>query len=773
MFKIIKILNNKGFDLVMHRIKIIILTAAIALLASSCGSIGLIRERTPETAPETVAEQQPPEPEVLAEEPEPAEVVLDQEEKIPFPKNLEESRSYFVKGASLFEDGKYEESQYYLNRVLNSYPILKDYVIYYLAKISMQEEDFESAAKHYDRLIEDHSGSIWYEKSNLEVADLYYLGGDYEKALDYYESFMKRFPASPDIPYVLTQHGQCLEKNGELESAQKTYLDIYLNHPSSSLSSRALTGLRNIAEKKGEEFMLSGEEIFQRGYNLFKAFDYNGALDEFDKILKSDIYEQASTDLKSRTVFRAGMAYYNLREYSTARDYLKRSYDEFPGARLAPDSLYFLGRALTNTGESETAVDTYLKLVERYPASNLADDALYRIGRIYFTQQDMEKAMEYLHLAVERYPQSDIISDIYWELGWMQYSLGRYGDSLKTFDLMSSSFRGSQLAEISLFWKAKSQQKLGMDGETITTYKAVANLNPYSYYGFRSVEILKELGVSVDFPVFDRDLSPTNPEIAKLLPQIYDFADVKNGSHSLQSNKHVSKAKELLFLGLEPLAAKEISAAEDEIEKDPTTILELSTFYLNAKDYANSIAIVRRNYSRLLSSLSGPERDYFFYLAYPFAYGDYVSSFSETHGVDPLFVLSIIREESNFRYDAKSHAGALGLMQVMPGTGSDIASQMGYEGFKPDMLLDSEVSVKMGSFYIRKMLDMFDGNIFYALGAYNGGPGSMQSWIKRFGDLDIDEFIECVTFDETRTYIKRVTGTYNIYKMLYGGQALI
>jgi TolA-binding protein len=212
-----------------------------------------------------------------------------------------------------------------------------------------------------------------------------------------------------------------------------------------------------------------------------------------------------------------------MRDYVSARDTLRRSYENFTAGRLAADSLYFLGRALTNTGEDEEAINIYLKLLESFPASNLADDTLYRIGRIYFSRQDMETAMQYFQTAVDKYPESDIISDIYWELGWMQYSLGRYNESLNTFDLMSQRFRGGQLEEVSLFWKAKSMQKAGMANESVEAYQRIAGVNPYSYYGFRSIEILNSLGISTDFPSFDQELSPLNPDIREVIPDIYDL----------------------------------------------------------------------------------------------------------------------------------------------------------------------------------------------------------------------------------------------------------
>ncbi len=744
---------------------LLITVVALILVLSACRPFEIIRDRIDETS----VEEEPVQTTATTEAAVAVEKTREQEPEVSYPRSLEETRDYFVKGVSYFEEGAYVEAQYYLSKLLNSYPLLRDYVLYYMAKSTLLENKFTAAEEYYSQILEDHDESIWYEKTRLEIGDLYYIKGDYLTAQEHYKSFISDFKESSDLVYALMQYGFCLDKNGEVDKAYDIYLDLYINHPASAYASGALSSLERIARIKGEDdFVLTLEQLYTRGNHFFSLYRYGDALSEFQKILDSDLYAQASNDLRSRTLFRVGMCYYNMRDYASARDTLRRSYENFTAGRSAADSLYFLGRALTNTGEDEEAVNTYLKLLERFPASNLADDSLYRIGRIYFSRQDMEKAMQYFQTAVDKYPESDIISDIYWELGWMQYSLGRYNESLNTFDLMSQRFRGGPLEEVSLFWKAKSMQQVGMANESAEAYQRIAGVNPYSYYGFRSIEILNSLGISTDFPSFDQDLSPLNPDIREVIPDIYDLVDIAKDNQNLPQKKHVSKAKELIFLGLDALASTEISASEKEFEESPAKILELSTLYLSANDYGSSIGIVRRNYSRLSANLSGPEKDYFFYLAYPFAYQDLVLSYSDEYGVDPLFILAIIREESNFRQDAGSHAGALGLMQVMPATGAEIASQIGVTEYSPDMLLDPETSIMMGSYYIKRMLDTFDSNIFYALGAYNGGPGAMQSWISRFGQLDIDEFVESVTYIETRTYIKRVIGTYHVYKILYG-----
>ena len=186
-----------------------------------------------------------------------------------------------------------------------------------------------------------------------------------------------------------------------------------------------------------------------------------------------------------------------------------------------------------------------------------------------------------------------------------------------------------------------------------------------------------------------------------------------------------------------------------------------------AKDYTGSQKIIAKNYSKLISNLQAPYKDYLRYLMYPYSFKEYVDKYSSQFGVDPLFILAVMREESRFNPDAGSHAGALGLMQVMPATGKDIANALGVKDFSNAMLYDPQTSIKMGAYYLARQLESFDQSKYYACGAYNGGPGAMNRWISTFGDRDIDEFIEHITYEETRNYVKKVMGSYYFYKMLY------
>jgi soluble lytic murein transglycosylase len=340
---------------------------------------------------------------------------------------------------------------------------------------------------------------------------------------------------------------------------------------------------------------------------------------------------------------------------------------------------------------------------------------------------------------------------------------------------MKNRFSSGQLAEKAMFWQAKSFEKTGLTPEAATLYKNILSLNSYSYYTFASIRALEKLGVSVSNSEINKEASPLNEDIGTILPEVFDSLLVPvyvsensdDASEDPIKFSHFDKAKELLYLELSNSASTEIEAAKPELEKDNYSILQVATLYYMAKDYINSEKVISQYYSKLKTGLTGPYLDYFYYLIYPYGYKELVDKYSGQFGVDPMFALAVIREESRFNPQAGSYAGAQGLMQIMPATGKSIAGSIGVKNFSNEMLLDPETSIMMGCYYLGKQLENFNQNEYYACGAYNGGPGAMSRWVTDNGSKEIDEFIEYVTYEETRNYIKKVMASYYFYKILY------
>ena len=127
----------------------------------------------------------------------------------------------------------------------------------------------------------------------------------------------------------------------------------------------------------------------------------------------------------------------------------------------------------------------------------------------------------------------------------------------------------------------------------------------------------------------------------------------------------------------------------------------------------------------------------------------------------------MILEESRYNAEAVSWAGAIGLMQIMPATGRELAQKLKIRRFRTSMLKQPDINIRMGTKYIGELNSWFDGNMMHVIGAYNGGPGRMGRWVSTKNIKDIDEFVEKITIRETRLHIKKVIDSYDNYVEIY------
>ena len=145
-------------------------------------------------------------------------------------------------------------------------------------------------------------------------------------------------------------------------------------------------------------------------------------------------------------------------------------------------------------------------------------------------------------------------------------------------------------------------------------------------------------------------------------------------------------------------------------------------------------------------------------LYYPLRYERQIISACEDQGVDPFLVYGVIRAESRFRPDVVSSAGAIGLMQVTPGTGYWIANRLGMADFTAADLYRPGINIEFGVWYLRYLLDRFGGDLDSALLAYNAGPSNMDRWRSGRGEA----------FPESVAYLATVQRAVRAYRALYG-----
>lgn len=153
---------------------------------------------------------------------------------------------------------------------------------------------------------------------------------------------------------------------------------------------------------------------------------------------------------------------------------------------------------------------------------------------------------------------------------------------------------------------------------------------------------------------------------------------------------------------------------------------------------------------------------------YPVYYLEEVRSASEKYKMNPNLVLAIIQTESRFLHGRNSEKGAVGLMQLMLGTAEWIIQKGNFTSHSKERLRDPKVNIELGSWYLRYLLNLYEGNLVLTIAAYNAGPGTVSGWVKT-GIWDGQyETINQIPYGETRHYVQRVLYIFDRYEEIYG-----
>jgi soluble lytic murein transglycosylase len=219
----------------------------------------------------------------------------------------------------------------------------------------------------------------------------------------------------------------------------------------------------------------------------------------------------------------------------------------------------------------------------------------------------------------------------------------------------------------------------------------------------------------------------------------------------------ISKAVALESLGFQDFAHRELSLAA-RFDGRP----EARAAYAAALRDRGHMLEAQRLGEQTLSGLSRAPLS-LWRLAYPQPYEEHVLSAADEFDVDPLLLWAIMYQESRYDPEALSWARAQGLMQLMPTT-AEWAAEEADPSFSPLDVYDPEANIRLGAWYVRWLLDYFDGDLELAVVAYNGGPGNAAAWDERAERRE--DFFRWIGYGESREYLTRVLTAYHIYRTL-------
>jgi peptidoglycan lytic transglycosylase len=575
------------------------------------------------------------------------------------------------------------------------------------------------------------------EAAALREADADEALGDTGAALQIYDRLSKEKTTAPDE--ILMRVGRLAKATGNPEKAAEAYSRLVYEFPFSDLAPVASDELTNLPIGP----IAAGTNRYKlelgRGERLFGAKRYAQARPVFEAVRSA-----SQGDDRELVTLRLAECDYFMKRARSARDAVRPYIEK---ASRQGEALFFYAVATRELGDHDEYLRTVRRLVNDFPTQSWAEEALNNLATQYILQSDDEKADETFREMYEKFPTGHYAERAAWKIGWMAYKTERYADAIRAFESGAAHFPRSDYRPGWLYWSARAHDALREPALADARYALVATDYMNSYYGRLAVKRLDTRGS------------------ARLVSDVEPAPDAP----ALPPNAALVRA--LLALDLYDQALDELRYAQKNWGDSSALQATIGWIYNRRGDLRPGINAMKRAYPQYLAA--GGERlpDELLKVLFPLNYWPQIRRYASEHQLDPYMIAALIAQESTFTADVKSAANAYGLMQLLPSTGRQYAKRLGItKKFSIGMLTTADTNLRMGTAYFSDLVQQF-GGAHFALATYNAGPGRVQRWISEKPGMERDEFIDDIPFPETQNYVKKILGTAEDYRRLYGTDA--
>jgi soluble lytic murein transglycosylase len=542
------------------------------------------------------------------------------------------------------------------------------------------------------------------------------------KAIEDLRTVIKNFPDSPIIKSVRLREIELVQQDGEKDiddlfrkfisdfpsetKAKFAYAAYLKNHgkndKAKALFKEIFISVTSYSKSAGEELSssdITAEDLLRKGKNLNNAWLFK----EAEKCLRDALRMKDANPHSAEITEVLAYSLFRQKKYREA-------------ATLYSDckSLYWKDKSLLRAGDIdrfEADMNRLYKLNDPRAAS-----LFLAYGSKKRRSGDTEAALSIYNNVLSKFPSSK--EDALWHKGWTYYRTRDYKKALDIFSSLRKTYGSARY----IYWEGQCLKALGSANE-VQAISLIPNDRNNNFYLF-----LSSFGSAVPIPPFEK------------------AASAGCGNYVLPTRIEVLEG-----LGFRSEAIAEIVSVSHKNLPEPE-IACLSAHLNKMSDFKTSISIAARiTYNDNLHEIY-----------YPPAYQDVVAEAALANDIDPLLILSIMREESRFAPEARSVAGALGLMQLMPQTASRLSAHANVTMRHSEDLYDIKTNIYIGSYYLKSLIQTFD-SVPLAIAAYNAGEEAVKNWTAAGKYRSTDEFIEDIPYDETRNYVKKVMTSYFEY----------
>ena len=719
-------------------------------------------------------------------------------------------------GLTHFKSGEVHLAQDTFEQLIETYPDSKQALraFYLIGQLHVQNEYYEDALEAYNTYLEGQAGVIdshvysligdIYMKQNnlpaaidayqkaylstylgsgewlaLKIATAYDLNDEKEVAISLYQDIFYNTNSTLTKAQMNLLIGRIYYANGQLEQAYERFKDAINNYPEAFDSFTSLLTLINDGQEVDE---------LQRGKINFYREQYDLAIEAFDRyVLQPQADVASALYFKGLSTRAMGLKYagLNSNERLAANEtggmpqdqeaialwhQIILEYNQSPYLMDAWEAI--INTQATYMNNLDLAALTALDFVASAPNAPKASSILFNAGRYYEIAGNLEEAAETWSRLGNEYPSSDETFQGLFFAGMLYYRLDALDKALLSFNRALVLSMAPLETAGAYLWIGIINNNLGDLDTSRDAWRATINSDPNGYYGLRATEKLNDtqafkeetaIDLSVNWKT-ERAIAENWLRTAFILPPETNL----ESPGALALDPRFIRGWEFWSLGLYNEGRLEFEALRNEKRTDPAETFRLINTFIDIGLYRSAIEASRTILTLAgLNEFSEEVPDYFRHVIYGPWYLAWIESAAERFEIPILLLLSLIHQESRFEGFAESTAGARGLMQIMPETGAQIAREMKWpENFSTADLNIPYVNLTLGSNYLSRQINLFNGDLYAALAAYNGGPGNAIAWKEIAGD-DPDLFLGSIRYLETRTYIRKISEIYAQYFALY------
>lgn len=671
------------------------------------------------------------------------------------------ARAFYFLGKTFTSLYRYQEAAAaYLGYSLLQPGLLDSYLYELAGDAYTAAQDPESARNAYQTaLLAGRAQST--ENLQFKLAAAYAQTNDTATALVLYDDLYNTSPNEFTRAQTRLLAGNLLIQLGNRQAGLNAYAQAVNNAPRAYDSYTALIELVNANYPVNE---------FQRGLVDYYAAQYGVAQAAFDRYLLAP-----ENDLKAAEArYYRALAMRARNDLQGALKDWQTLIEKYPQSPLWDDAYQEIGYTQwAYQNDYESGIQTFLDFVEAAPAHERAPEFLDFAARVAERGGLLDFAASIWERVASEYSGSLLAQYALFQSGIIYYRQENYGFALGAFQGALNRAISLNERAAALLWLGKAYQAQGRTQEAQELWQQAAALDPTDYYSLRARQLLN--GGTPFSPPLNYDLSKDPLNERALAEDWLRTAFALNPDDDLAppaelfNDPRWARGNELWILGEYETARAEFESLRADFSANPVANFHLAARLSELGAYRTAIFSARRVLDLAglddNSSLRAPI--WFNRIRYGAYYSNLVLAAAQENNLHPLFLWSVMRQESLFEGFVRSSAGARGLMQIMPATGEEIARRTNLiADFSPEDLYRPMVSIRFGAHYLAQQRDYFGGDLTAALAAYNAGPGNAAIW-KNLANNDPDLLVEIIRFEETRRYVKQIYEIYSIYLQLY------